>query len=71
MTEEDVKHLYITPALEKDGKWIAEHIGMEHQITDGQINLCGNMVARQRPKKSRLSIISGWDDPNCCSGSKR
>lgn len=52
MTEEDVKHLYITPALEKDGKWIAEHIGMEHQITDGQINLRGNMVARQRPKKA-------------------
>ena len=25
---------------------------MEHQITDGQINLRGNMVARQRPKKA-------------------
>ena len=49
-TEEDIKHLYITPAIERG--WPASHIRMEARITDGRFNLRGNLVARERPKKA-------------------
>ena len=47
MSEEDIKLNYITPAI-KTG-W-PDHITMETKITDGRINLKGNMVARSKPK---------------------
>ena len=50
MTEEDIKLQYITPAI--TAKWSTDHITMETQITDGRINLKGNMFARERPKKA-------------------
>ena len=49
MTEEDIKLNYITPAIQS--KW-ANHITMETRITDGRINLKGNLVAREKPKKA-------------------
>ena len=51
MSEEDIKLRYITPAiLNKD--WAFEDISMEMQVklTDGKINLKGNLVARSKPK---------------------
>ena len=50
-TEEDIKHLYIPPAIERG--WPAAHIRMEAKITDGRFNLRGNLVARERPFSSR------------------
>ncbi len=50
MSEEDIKHYYITPALED--KWQRDHITMETSITDGKISLRGNFVHRERPKKA-------------------
>ena len=50
MTEEDVKRLYITPVLES--KWDKNKITMEYRITDGRINLKGNVVRRMSPKKA-------------------
>lgn len=50
MTEEDIKHRYITPAI--DMKWKKEHVGMEHQITDGKFNVRGNLVSRGSAKKA-------------------
>lgn len=52
MTEEDIKLNYITPALLKRG-W-QNKITMETkvQFTDGKINLRGNLVAREAPKKA-------------------
>ena len=50
LSEEDIKLRYITPAiLSKD--WAFEDISMEMQVklTDGNINLKGNMVARSKP----------------------
>ena len=47
MSEEDIKLNYITPAI-KTG-W-PDHITMETKITDGRINIKGNMVARSKPK---------------------
>ncbi len=47
MSEEDIKLNYITPAIQPgwDG-----YITMETKITDGRINLRGNMVSRGKPK---------------------
>lgn len=50
MTEEDIKLQYITPAIQ--AKWGLDHITMETRITDGRINLKGNLVAREKPKKA-------------------
>ncbi len=47
MSEEDIKLNFITPAVQVS--W-SDHITMETKITDGQINIKGNMVARNKPK---------------------
>lgn len=47
MSEEDIKLNYITPAIQPG--W-SGHITMETKITDGRINIRGNMVARSKPK---------------------
>ncbi len=47
MSEEDIKLNFITPAIQ--GKW-NNHITMETKITDGRINIKGNMVVRSKPK---------------------
>ena len=49
MTEEDIKLQFITPAI--TNKWDIKKITMETQITDGKINLKGNIVFREHPKK--------------------
>lgn len=50
MTEEDIKLQFITPAIVS--KWDQGKITMETPITDGRINLKGNLVSRQKPKKA-------------------
>ena len=52
MSEEDVKLNFITPALLEKG-W-KDKITMETQVrfTDGKINLRGNKVSREAPKKA-------------------
>ena len=47
MSEEDIKLNYITPAIQPG--W-AGHITMETKITDGRINIRGNMVSRGKPR---------------------
>ena len=49
MTEEDIKLKFITPAITK--KWDIHKISMETSITDGKMNLKGNFVKRDKPKK--------------------
>ena len=44
MTEEDIKLHFITPAIQD--KWGADHITMETRITDGRINIRGNLIHR-------------------------
>ena len=48
LSEEDIKRCYITPALER--VWPACDIRMEKSITDGRVNIRGNMEMRERPK---------------------
>lgn len=50
MTEEDIKHHYITPAVTK--KWSHAKITMETTITDGQIILRGNVYSRSKGKRA-------------------
>ena len=49
MTEEDIKLKFITPAITK--KWDIHKISMETPITDGKMNLKGNFVKKDKPKK--------------------
>lgn len=51
MTEEDIKLNFITPAINAKGWQNGEHITMETYITDGKVNLKGNMAFREKPKK--------------------
>lgn len=63
MTEEDVKLNFITPALHDRG-W-ENKITMETkvQLTDGRINLRGNMVARSAPKKADYILYISANNP--------
>ncbi len=50
LSEEVIKLRYITPAIA--AKWDLDRISMETRITDGKINISGNLVCRERPKKA-------------------
>ena len=67
MTEEDVKLHFITPAIEQ--KWTKDRITMETNITDGKINLRGNLAVREKPKKADYilgsSIMMILPSPAC------
>ena len=61
MTEEDIKLQYITPAL--TSKWNIKKITMETQITDGKINLKGNLVFREKPKHADYVLYLSANNP--------
>ena len=61
MTEEDIKLQYITPAI--TSKWNIHKITMETQITDGKINLKGNFVFREKPKRADYILYLGANNP--------
>lgn len=61
MTEEDIKLHYITPAIQTS--WGLERITMETRITDGRINLRGNLVARGTPKKADYVLYLAPNKP--------
>lgn len=61
MTEEDIKLQFITPAITK--KWALSLITMETKITDGQINLRGNMVSRKEAKKADYILYLNESTP--------
>lgn len=61
MTEEDIKLQYITPAV--TAKWDIGKVTMETQITDGKINLKGNLVFRERPKRIDYLLYLSANNP--------
>ncbi len=61
MTEEDIKLQYITPAI--TAKWNTANITMETRITDGKINLKGNFVFREKPKKADYILYINNNNP--------
>lgn len=60
MTEEDIKLNFITPALSP--KWNGR-MTMEMQITDGKINLRGNLVSRAQPKRADYVLYINANNP--------
>lgn len=65
MTEEDIKLNFITPSIMKDGSGWNDKITMETQVkfTDGKINLQGNVVSRQKPKKADYILYINANNP--------
>lgn len=61
MSEEDIKLRFITPAI--TAKWNLDHITMETHITDGKINLKGNLVFREKPKKADYVLYINVNNP--------
>lgn len=61
MSEEDVKLQYITPAI--ISKWDRSKITMETQVTDGKINLKGNFVFREKPKRADYILYLNANNP--------
>lgn len=61
MSEEDIKLQYITPAILS--KWNRDKITMETRITDGKINLKGNFVFREKPKRADYILYRSANNP--------
>ena len=63
MTEEDIKLNFITPAIIAKG-W-QDKITMETkvQFTDGKVNLRGNLVSREAPKKADYILYFNRNNP--------
>ena len=61
MSEEDIKLQYITPAI--TSKWGREKMTMETRITDGKINLKGNFVFRENPKRADYILYLSANNP--------
>lgn len=61
MSEEDIKLQYITPAI--TAKWDRTKITMETQITDGKVNLKGNFVFREKPKRADYVLYLSANNP--------
>ena len=61
MSEEDMKLQYITPAILS--KWDRDKITMETRITDGKINLKGNFVFREKPKRADYILYLSANNP--------
>ena len=61
MSEEDIKLQYITPAI--TAKWDIEKITMETNMTDGKINLKGNFVTREKPKRADYVLYLNSNNP--------
>lgn len=61
MTEEDIKLRFITPAI--TAKWSHDRITMETKITDGKINLRGNIIFREKPKRADYILYINANNP--------
>ena len=61
MTEEDIKFHYISPAIVSN--WDRDKITMETKITDGKINLRGNLISREKPKKADYVLYLNPNKP--------
>lgn len=61
MSEEDIKLRYITPAI--TAKWHTDKITMETPITDGRINLKGNIAVTEKPKRADYILYLNANNP--------
>ena len=72
LSEEDIKLRYITPAILQKG-WSVTDITMETQVklTDGKINLRGNLVARGKAKYADYMLYYNRYQSNASSLKRR
>ena len=61
MSEGDIKLQFITPAV--TAKWNISKITMETKLTDGKINLKGNFVVREKPKRADYVLYLSANNP--------
>lgn len=61
LSEEDIKRRFITPAVE--AKWSREKITMETRITDGKVNIQGNIPHREKPKFADYMLYINANNP--------
>lgn len=61
MSEEDINLRYITPAI--TAKWHLGKITMETKITDGRINLKGNVAVTEKPKRADYILYLNANNP--------
>lgn len=61
LSEEDIKHRYITPAIENG--WSKEHIRMEYFFTAGQVIVKGNVIERGKRKKADYLLLKNSELP--------
>ena len=62
LTEEDIKHRYITPAIEQNG-WDKQHVRMEYAFTDGRVIFDGNIHARKAQKRADYLLFGHNHQP--------
>ena len=61
MSEEDIKFHYISPAI--TSKWDSSKITLETKITDGRVNIKGNFVFREKPKRADYLLYLNANNP--------
>lgn len=62
LTEEDIKHRYITPAIENKG-WDKKHVRMEYAFTDGRVIFDGNVHDRKAKKRADYLLFDYNNQP--------
>ena len=62
LTEEDIKHRYITPAIEQKG-WDKQHVRMEYAFTDGRVIFDGNVHDRKAKKRADYLLFGHNNQP--------
>lgn len=62
LSEEDIKHRYITPAIENKG-WDKKHVRMEFAFTDGRVIFDGNVHDRKARKRADYLLFDQNNQP--------
>lgn len=62
LTEEDIKHRYITPAIEDKG-WDKKHVRMEYAFTDGRVIFDGSIHDRKAKKRADYLLFDYNNQP--------
>ncbi len=62
LSEEDIKHRYITPAIERKG-WDRQHVRMEYAFTDGRVIFDGTVHDRKARKRADYMLLDHNNQP--------
>ena len=63
MTEEDIKLNFITPAIVNKGWLNKSTMETAVKLTDGKVNLKGNLIFREPPKKADYLLYISANNP--------